>query len=321
MYPIAPTPRDTLLSDGTASLLRFRGGDGPPVLLVPSLINRWFVLDLHRGASVAEAMIDAGIDTWCLDWGVPEDEDRHLTWGDLVARLARMVRAVRRATQARSIGLVGYCVGGTLAAIHAALEPSSVSALVNLAGPIDFARGGLLTHFVDKRWFDADALAAAGNISPHQMQSGFIALRPTGTVSKLVGYLDKAHDAEAMARATALEQWASDNIAFPAAAYAQYIRDLYQDNLLARGEHHVAGRRVDLGAIRCPLLTVTTSRDTICPPDAANALDALVGSTDTERLSISGGHVGAVVGPRAPTTLYPALCRWLNEKRSPSKAA
>jgi len=315
----APTPKDVVYRDGTATLYRFRAlrekrASQVPVLLVPSLINRWYVLDLHEGSSVAGALIEAGFDTFCIDWGKAHDEDRYLEWDDVLERLARATRAVRRRTGAATIALIGHCAGATLAAIQAALEPERTAALVNLAGPIDFSQGGLLRTLVDPRWFDADAISSAGNIDPMQMQSGFMALRPTMTLAKMVRWLDRAHDKKALERAFALESWASDNIPFPAAAYATYIKALYQQNELARGEHHIGGRRVDLGAIRCPILTVVADRDTICPPPAARALGELSGSDDCDELMISGGHVGAVVGSRASRELYPKLCSWFSSK-------
>src|SRR5262249_18711737 len=125
---LAPTARDVIWADGTARLYRFRGPSGPsgvgaPVLLVPSLINRWDILDLRPGASLVEALLAAGLDTYCLDWGVPEDEDRYLGWDDVVARLGRALRFVQRNTRADALGLLGYCMGGTLAGIAAALAP------------------------------------------------------------------------------------------------------------------------------------------------------------------------------------------------------
>jgi polyhydroxyalkanoate synthase len=303
--------RDETELGGTARLYRFRlagaaRARGRSVLLVPSLINRWYVLDLQPGASVAEALVRAGLDVYCLDWGEPNDEDRWLGWDAIVSRLGRAVRRVARAGGERP-GLLGYCIGGTLASIHTALEPESVRSLVNLAGPIDFSHAGFLGHMVDPRWFDPDAIAAAGNMSAAMMQSGFVALRPTAQIAKWATMLDRLGDAERTEAFVALDGWASDNIAFPAAAYARYIRELYQENRLARGEHVVGGRAVDLGAITCPLLTVTTTRDTICPPDAALALAALAGSGDKRHVSIPGGHVGAVVGDKAKNELYPAL--------------
>jgi polyhydroxyalkanoate synthase len=289
------------------------------VLLVPSLINRWYVLDLRRGSSLVEALLAAGHDVYCLDWGAPEDEDRWLEWDDVVARLARAIRIVRRTCEARSVSVLGYCMGGTLAGIAAALEPG-VAALVNLAGPFDFAEAGVLRTMVDARWFDARAIGAAGNISALQMQSGFMAMRPTLQIAKWVGVFDQMHDERAWDAFEALETWANDNVAFPGAAYATYIAELYQQNLLVQGRHHVRGRRVDLGSISCPVLTVVAERDTICPPRSARALHDRAGTSTTagphaccEVLAVPGGHVGAVVGRRAQGVLYPAIARWLHE--------
>jgi polyhydroxyalkanoate synthase len=291
------------------------------VLLIPSVINRWYVLDLHPGSSMASALVEGGFDTFCLDWGVSGDEDRYLTWNDLVDRLARAVRAVRRTTGQPRVGLLGYCMGGTLTAIHTALQPDTIAGLVNLAGPIDFSKGGLLRQLVDPRWFDADAIADAGNVSARQMQSGFVALAPTGDMGKIIRRIDRLADKEGTARNNALEAWAADNVPFPGAAYRTYIGSLYQGNDLHEGRHRVHGRRVDLGDITCPLLEVVTSRDAICPPPAALALGEKVGSTDKDVLEIPGGHVGAVVGSKAGKILYPKLVEWFGDKLRPTPAA
>jgi polyhydroxyalkanoate synthase subunit PhaC len=316
---LAPTPRSTVMADGPARLYRFSGAAAPkartlPLLVVPSLINRWYILDLRAGASFIESIVGAGIDTFCLDWGIPEDEDRYLSWDDVLARLRRAVRKVMRITGAPKVGLLGYCMGGTLSAIHTALEPDTVAALVNLAGPIDFSESGPLGVLVDPRWFDPDAIADAGNVNPLQMQTGFSTLRPTLTLGKIVGMMDRAHDPEARAAFAALETWSSDNVPFPGEAYRTYIRELYQQNALIRGEHRVRGQAVSLTNIRCPVLAIVANRDTICPPVAATALTQASGSSDTEVIAAPGGHVGAVVGRRASRELYPAATAWLGER-------
>jgi polyhydroxyalkanoate synthase len=314
--PLAQTPRDELPLEGGARLLHVRAPGatpraGAPILLVPSLINRWYVLDLRPGASVVEALAGAGIDAWLLDWGKPEAEDRYLDWDAVLRRLGRAARRVARETGHRRIALFGYCMGGTLTAIHAAQHPETVAALVTLAAPIDFAAGGMLRRMVDPRWFDAGAIAGAGNVAPSQMQSGFTALRPTLDVTKLAQLWDLAGDPKAREAFLALEAWASDTIAFPAAAYRRYIGELYQENQLVAGTHRANGAGVSLGAIRCPVLAITASRDAICPPAAATALLRHAGSTDATSLEVPGGHVGAVVGGRAPSEMYPALIAWL----------
>jgi polyhydroxyalkanoate synthase len=315
---LAPTPRDVVLRDGSARLYRFRSDAAPerspPVLLVPSLINRWYVLDLRPEVSLAAALVGAGFDTFCLDWGIARDEDRFLSWDDLIARLGRMVRRVRRLTGHERVALLGYCMGATLCAIHAALEPLQLAALVNLLGPIDFRSGGLLSALVDRRWFDADAIADAGNVHPVQMQCGFLSLRPTSSVAKWMGLVDRIGVPGALEAFNALETWASDNVPFPAEAYRTYIKNLYQDNQLVLGQHSVLGRRVDLKRVACPVLTVAAQNDTICPAPAARALNDHVGSSDCTFHVCPGGHVGAVVGNRAPRDLYPLMTEWLTSR-------
>src|SRR4030095_7183905 len=100
--PLACTPRDAHALDGGARVLHFPGGAPPrvacPILLGPSLINRWYVLDLRPGASLVEALVGAGFDVWLLDWGIPEPEDRYLDWDTILRRLHRGGGRVQRAT-------------------------------------------------------------------------------------------------------------------------------------------------------------------------------------------------------------------------------
>ncbi len=313
-----PSPYSVVQRDGTARLLRFTPATGEPagvpILLIPSLINRWYVLDLRDGSSLVQALVAAGFDTWCLDWGAAEDEDRYLTWQHVLERLHRATRRVCRETGHPSIGMLGYCMGATLTTIFSAMHPERVAALVNLAGPIDFAHAGLLGKLTDAAHFDVNAISDAGNVHPRQMQSGFTSMRPTSQIAKWVALVDRGTDPDFLKAYDALETWANDNIAFPAEAYRTYIDELYQRNLLVKGEMRVGGKRVDLGAIECPVLVVVTERDTICPPPAATALIDHCGSKDTEVVRVPGGHVGGVVGSRAPKITYPAISGWFAER-------
>lgn len=318
---LAQTPRDEVALEGGARLYRFRSAAQTeskaarvPFLLIPSLINRWYVLDLRPGASLVEALVNAGFDVWCLDWGIPQPEDRYLDWEAVIARLGRAVRRVKRETGASKIGALGYCMGGTLTTIYTAQHADEIAALVTLAAPIDFVRGGQLRCMVEPQWFDADAIADAGNVQPMQMQSGFVALRPTLDLGKLVAMPELAVDAKARDGFMALDEWANDNIPFPGEAYRRYIREMYQANQLVEGTHRVAGRGVALADIKCPTLVITASKDQICPPAAATALLDHIGTSDKDVLEVPGGHVGAVVGSRAAKEMYPALIKWLKPR-------
>ena len=176
--PVGSTPADVVHSENKWRLLRYRRAEPArfetPVLLVPSLINRHYVLDLLPEKSFVEWLVARGHDVYCIDWGTPSAEDRYLTFDDVCDRY--LGRALHQTGKAH---VLGYCMGATLAGIYAALEPAHVAALLNLAGPFDFAHGGFLRTMVDAKWFDVHAIAEAGNVAPMQMQSGFLALRPT----------------------------------------------------------------------------------------------------------------------------------------------
>ena len=100
--PVGTTPADVVHRENKWRLLRYRARtSGPayrtPVLLVPSLINRHYVLDLLPGKSMAEDLVKAGHDVYCVDWGTPGDEDRYLTFDDVCDRyLGRAIRHVAR---------------------------------------------------------------------------------------------------------------------------------------------------------------------------------------------------------------------------------
>ncbi len=125
-----------LWAEGGTRLLDF-GGDGPPVLFVPSLVNRAHVLDLTPEASLMRWLPGQGFRTLLLDWGWPGEAERHFTLTDYVA--GRLERALTAAPG--PVVLAGYCMGGLLALAAALRRPDRVRALALLATPWDFHAG------------------------------------------------------------------------------------------------------------------------------------------------------------------------------------
>jgi polyhydroxyalkanoate synthase len=318
--PLAATPATEIYRRNKLRVLHYHRATPPrpglPVLLVPSIINRAYILDLTPGFSVVEHLLAQGCDVFMIDWGVPSDEDRFVVFDDLIEpMLDRALRAVLRHTGQPRATLVGYCMGGTLALIYGALHPARVGGLCNLLGPVDFARAGLLSDWVARRHFDPDLyIDACGNMPPLLMQTGFQMMRPLAQLQKAVKNLKPADkDPEAERFFAALDAWSWDNIPFPGDAYRRYIRALYQDNALYLGTLTVRGAPVDLGRIACPVLTLCADKDHIVPPACATALGERLGEVPHEVVCVRGGHVAAVVGPQGQKQLWPALVRWLHD--------
>ena len=324
--PVGMTPADVVHRENKWRLLRYRSPGvryATPLLLVPSLINRHYVLDLLPGKSFVEFMVGQGFDVFCIDWGTPGDEDRYLSFDDIADRY--MARAIRVAASFGSRGqahVLGYCMGGTLASIHAAAHPDAIASLLALAAPIQFDDDGLLSRWTRSEGFDVDAmLSGFGNMPWPVMQASFQMLRPTLNLWKAVKLVDRAWDDRFLDGFFATETWGNDNVDFPGECYRTYVNELYRGNALVRDEMSLSGRRIFLRDITCPVLAITFEHDNIVPHASASVLVERVSSTDRAHLHMPGGHVGAVVSSSAKRHLWPQMVRFWAERDAAASAA
>jgi polyhydroxyalkanoate synthase len=284
-----------------------------PLLMVPSMINRYYILDLTPGRSLVEYLLSRGIDVYMLDWGEPGDEDAVISFDAYIAEyLDRVVKQVTRRSKSEQISLLGYCMGGTLTTIYTALRPRAIKNMVNLGAPIDFKDGGLLSRWTDAAYYPVDKLVETfGNVPLFLMQAGFQMLKPMGQLAKWVTFFEKVENEEFVKVFLAMEAWANDNVAFPGEAFRQFVKTSYQENLLCQNRLAVGGERVDLGAIACALLNNVAQMDHICAPKSASVLNELVASADKQLVILPGGHVGIVSGTGAKKYLWPTIGDWL----------
>ena len=318
---VAPTPHDVIHRENKWKLLRYRARpEGTafrtPVLMIPSLINKHYVLDLMKGKSFVEWLVAQGHDVFVVDWGTPGREDRFLSFDDIIDRY--IGRAIRRTADAAGVPQVhglGYCMGGTMLTAHAAARPERLASLTALAAPVSFDDEGLLATWTNTPSFEVDQLIEAfGNVPWQIMQASFQMLRPTLQLAKAVHMVDLAWDDEFLDGHIALETWANDNVALPGEFYRRYITDLYQNNELVRGTLHLSGRPARLENITCPTHVVSFRHDNIVPEPSAAPLADLVGAEDVLHTHMNGGHVGAVVSRKASQRLWPKLANWWQER-------
>ncbi|MFP4598018.1 MAG: PHA/PHB synthase family protein [Persicimonas sp.] len=318
---IGSTPVDVVHRENKWRLLHYRARNaGPtyktPLLMVPSLINRHYVLDLMPGRSFAEWLVEQGHDVYCIDWGTPADEDRYLSFDDICeGYIGRAVRKVARRSPTGKTHLLGYCLGGTLTTIYAAAHQEHLAGHIALAAPVSFDDDGLLSHWTKTSTFDvAGIVEACGNVPWQLMQGAFHLLRPTMNLSKTVYLVDRAWDDQFLDGFVAKETWANDNVSFPGEAYRRYIEELYQHNKLIKGEFALAGRPVRLEDIENPTLAIAFKHDNIVPLDSAGVLVDRISSKDKKLMELPGGHVGAVVSRKSSEHLWPVISGWLAER-------
>lgn len=317
-----PQPSDVVWRRGPATLLRYRatssvtGGprQGLPVVLVPSLINRAAILDLRPGQSMVEHLVAQGLDVYSIDWGEPSGADAHLDLKAYALRLLpRALQAARQASDVDAVHVLGYCLGGTLALIAAAVRPLGIASLLTLTTPVDLSETGSMGVLTDERLLNLERLIRAWPVIPGPaLWTAFQSLDPTGNLRKARRYKQN-DDPDYRARFEAQEAWLND----PVPATAKAIRDvvqLYRSNSLAQGRMVLGGRQVSLARGQAPVLNLIADYDTIVPRSAAEALDGLWGGEVTTR-SFRAGHIGITVGRRAPDELWAEVVTWVLEGR------
>ena len=318
--PLGTTPRETLHVQGTLRLHHYHPMSDSvyrtPVLIVTSIVNQPYILDLVPGQSMVESLLQQGFDVYLIEWGRPRREHSGLTLEDLVLdRLPACVERVLEHSGERSLSMVGYCLGGLLAALYASRFPATprggLRNLVCIATPVNADGLSSLKAWMGED-FDVEALLRDhGNVPAEWVQNTLRALRPLGKVAGAMNLLNQIDRHEVVQSNLRMGKWETDNIPFPGAIFRQMVTHFLRRNELVRGEFPLGGQVVDLGAIRVPFLHILAQEDHITPYAASGDLVRCVGSTDREEIVLKGGHVGLVAGRGAQTRMWPALGRWL----------
>jgi polyhydroxyalkanoate synthase len=323
------TPYEVVYEQDKLTLRRYLGETGPkyrpPLLFVFALVNRPYILDLRPGRSVIEHFVRAGFDTYLIDWGVAGEPERHLTLDDYInGYMANVVDYLCERSGCPQVHLLGYCMGGTMSAMYAALHPEMVRTLTLMAAGIDFSsRDGLLQLWTDSRYFDVDAFVDAfGNVPAWFLQSAFLMLKPVqNLIEKPIGFWERLEDPRYVDDFLAMETWLNDNIPVPGEVFREFIKYLYQQNRLVQNRMPVGKHTVNLRAITCPLLNLMARRDDLVPCSQSAPLNSLVGSIDRQSLELDAGHIGLAVGGKAQKELWPRAVEWLRERSEPISAA
>ncbi|MBM3601382.1 MAG: alpha/beta hydrolase [Alphaproteobacteria bacterium] len=299
--------------DGTTSLLDYGQGaaDGVPILAVPSLVNRSYILDLRAELSLMRHLAGAGFRPFLVDWDRPGPVERTFTLTDYIAgRLESALDQVIELTGRRPI-LLGYCMGGLLALALAQRRPRDVAGLALLATPWDFHAdpSGTLDAMPAVAHACSLAIEAAGELPVDLIQTLFAALDPYLALRKFRSFARFEASSPRAELFVALEDWLNDGVALPAAVARECLFGWYGANTPAEGQWRVAGRAIDPGRLQCPAFVVVPARDRIVPPASAEILAARLPHATVLRPPL--GHIGMIVSAGAEREAWRPLVEWL----------
>lgn len=316
------TPKEVVYEEDKLKMYRYIGkGDikyKTPVLFVFALVNRPYIVDLKEGRSVVANFVNAGFDTYIIDWGVPSESDRFLSCDDYVnGYIANAVDYLCERTGADKATLLGYCMGGALSTMFTALHQDVVKNLILLASGIDYTdKQGLISLWSDPNYFDVDQFVdTVGNVPAEFLQAAFLMLKPIqNLVEKPISFWENVENDRFVDDFLHMETWLNDNIPVPGEVYREFAKYLFQQNLLIQNKMPVGKHIVDLGKITCPLMNLMATKDDLVPPCQSKTLNDKVSSKDKEIIEFPAGHIGLAVGGKAQKELWPRVVEWLAER-------
>jgi polyhydroxyalkanoate synthase subunit PhaC len=301
-----------LWREGTTRLLDYgRDKAGPAVLVVPSLINRHYVLDLLPERSFLRHMADRGLRPLVIDWGAPGEEERHFDLNDYIAGRLEAAFTVALGIAGAPIGILGYCMGGLLALALALRRRREIACLALLATPWDFhaervGQAGLLGILADylPLWCGAHGIVPVDII-----QFLFFILDPFSAERKFIRFAALDPTSQQARTFVALEDWVNDGVPLALETARECMRAWYAENQPGRGLWRVGEQRVDPTLLNRPVLVVVPGRDRIVSPSSAEPLATAIGAAGVLRPQL--GHVGMMSAARAPDVLWTPLGKWL----------
>lgn len=314
-YRRADPARPVLWQNGTTTLL-----DGAPsapatapiVLLVPSLVNPSYVLDLMPGRSFVDYLAARGLHPLMVDWNAPGEAERGFDTSAYVSRriIPMLDFAAGRYPEA-PLHLAGYCMGGTLGLAAAIRRQSRIKSLIAIATPWDFHAGyeadarGLL----DQSDFWASILNGFGELPVDLLQTLFVSLDPGLGLRKFGRFARMDMRSDEAREFVAIEDWLNEGHPLPRGVAEDVLNGWYARNEPVQNQWMVDGIAVRAQDMTMPSLIAVPETDRIVPRLSALALaEALPRSTV---ITSPSGHVGMMAGRQASSGLWRQAADWI----------
>ena len=302
---IAATPGEVVFENKLFQLIQYSPATSKvaaePLLYVPPLVNRYYMIDLVPRQSLVKWLVDEGRTVFVISWVNPTEEHKDKGVGDYVLEgIISAIGEVRRRT-GKSPDLFAFCLGGTLVAIAlgwlAAMgRGSDVNSATLIGSLVDFADMRDWSAFVHEGHLAAleDHLEGQGFIDSLELQRLFAAMRANDLIwSSVVNHylLDKP------APASDLLYWFEDGARIPAAFLKSYNRELLLENRLKDpAGFEVGGVPIDLAAIETPMLVIALKDDHVSAWEAVYRGARDIGA---DFLLGGSGHNAGVINPPA----------------------
>jgi polyhydroxyalkanoate synthase len=272
-----------------------------PLLMVPPVINKFYVMDIAPGRSIIEYFVQQGQQVFAISWRNPQK--RHRDWGfdAYGAAIVEAMDAAQKITGTDSTHLFATCSGGILAAMTAAHlaaigEGDRVAGLNLSVTVLDETRAGFAAAIMSDRAAQAAIRVSdrKGYLDGRDMAEMFAWLRPTDLIWRywVNNYVQGRKPA-----AFDVLFWNADTTRMTAALHRDMILMAQRNALVTPGALSMLGSPVDLGQVTADAYIVGGVADHISPWQATYRSARLLGSKDNRYVLSTSGHIAALVNP------------------------
>lgn len=281
-------------------------------LMIPSLVNRFDILDLDKGMSFLRFLGASGISPFVVDWDDPGEEEKTFSIADYVSK--RLLPIIDKLTEdGRELVIGGYCMGGLLALASARLRPEKVRALALIATPWDFGAD----PFMDREALAKLTLAIEpwledfGLLPVDVLQAIFSGIQPIQILEKFVKFAARDPMSREARRFVLAEDWLNQGVPLGHCVTREVLKEWYEENRIGRNLWELEGVKIDPRAIRMPSYVVIAEKDKIVAPQSAGPLADLLPNATVVRRSF--GHIGLMTSLAAREEIWKPLAAWIKK--------
>ena len=287
-----------------------------PLVISYAIVNRFHIFDIDPKKSWIRYLLENGFDVYMIDWGTPTNMDKFLGFDEYVNDyLDNCVEYACDQSSVDKVSLQGYCTGGTLATVYSALYPEKVKNLIATAPVIDGWKDTTVVSNIAKN-FDVERMVnTIGNMPPEFMYYCFSILKPFEQgIEKYLKFFQNMNNEKFVDSFLKIEKWLDETPPIPGELFRQWIKGIYQDNLLIQNKMYIGNKHVSLKNLNMPVFTQVAVGDHLVSPECSMPLHYAVSSTDKILKLYPTGHVGMIASSFSQKTVLPELGQWLKER-------
>jgi polyhydroxyalkanoate synthase len=325
---IAATPGAVVLRTPVMELIQFQTQTptvhGEPMLVVPSLVNKYYLTDISPGRSLAEHLVAGAFQTFHISWINPGAAQRAFGLDTYVEAVVDALHAVRAITGAEQVHTLGVCAGGQLLSIAmgylAAIgESEQVASMSMPVAVLDHGEQASPTGLINREAAERamKTVERKGFVDGRRLSVSLAWLRPIDSIwwAWVQRYLLAADIPK-----LDLFHWSEDTTNLPAALVRDLLEVTLENQLTLPGSLSVLGEPIDLRRVKTDAYLIAGVTDNLTPWRSCYRTTAMLGGKSRFVL-VSGGHLQAILRPpgqraggfRTTTATPHDPDRWLEE--------